>query len=88
MKKGKIIAQTDLLQMNAVEVDGAYEIHITSTASTVIAEVGTDEVKANSLYQQLAQRFATTIESELIELRDEMESGVPDYNPLPDNSDN
>ncbi len=71
----EMIAQNDLLQIAAYKMEsGMYEVHLVSSASTVIAEVGTDEVKANSLYQQLAKRFADTIESELIFLKEEMDS--------------
>ena len=68
-----LIAQADLLQINVYEEGGNYTVTLTSQASTVIAEVGADSVKAESLYSQLAKRFAETIESELIFFKEEME---------------
>jgi len=71
----KMIAQNDLLQIAAYKIKGkGYEVHLVSMESTVVADVGHDEVKANSLYQQLAKRFADTIESELIFLKEELDN--------------
>ncbi len=63
-----------LLKMSAVKDEESGEVTIKATTPISTVELTTTEEIAMQVYAQLSQRLLETVESELIELKGDMES--------------